>query len=244
MDNRRKKLALIVLIVAAISIVAIKQLNDGQIKSLSEAIDAYHRGMYEESLSFVDEMIEIFPSDPELYYWKAKNQIEMGDVENGVLSLNKAILFQPSNAVYLNERALIYMDTEEYSKAYRDYSKAILVSPNVPELYSNLGNCASIMGEDSIAIDVLNKGLIVDSEFGLLYYHRGIAYYNLRMYNQSIEDFKQSYMLDSNLISSHLFMGMCFTRMGDTISGCEKFNLAYNMGMTDALEYLIMYNCK
>ena len=91
-------------------------------------------------------------------------------------ALDQGDTLSPRNiaALHLN-RGIIFAAQQQYQAAFADYKKAYEISPDIPELYVNLGNLYFIDGNLDRAIEFYGKSL----ELGLHKAH--IAYLNRGM---------------------------------------------------------------
>ena len=98
-------------------------------------------------------------------------------------------------ATYVN-RGIVYAGMEEYNKAIKDYATAIRMKPDAGEAYVNRGNLYFLGALFDKAVEeytvALNTGMKKEH---VAYYNRGMAYENLKDYNNAEADYRSAIAL-------------------------------------------------
>lgn len=76
----------------------------------------------------------------------------------------EAIELDPTNVVYLSNRAAAHSSASEHAKAVADAEKAIKLDPNFSKSYSRLGLARYALGDAKGAMDAYKKGLDVEGD--------------------------------------------------------------------------------
>ena len=71
-----------------------------------------------------------------------------------------------------------YYDKNNYEYAIEDYTRAIQLDPNDPNLYNNLGVAYFNIGDVNKAIENYTKAITIKPDHDSSYYNRGDSYYN------------------------------------------------------------------
>ena len=77
-------------------------------------------------------------SAPE-FYNRASMYFDTGDIQRALSDYSAAIRLDPSNALYYNDRGIVYQLMRDYEHALADYSRAIELNPTYVTAYNNRG---------------------------------------------------------------------------------------------------------
>jgi Flp pilus assembly protein TadD len=73
------------------------------------------------------------------YHTRAKIHLQSGKLESALTDLNQAAELDPNNIAILVDRACLCHSLKKYNEAEKDYSRAIMLSPEIASLYYNRG---------------------------------------------------------------------------------------------------------
>ncbi|GAA4841119.1 tetratricopeptide repeat protein [Algivirga pacifica] len=106
----------------------------------------YHRASlavgkkeYQKALGFIANARHLSPEKMEYAIMEALILGEAGDLHWAVNSYSSLLERDPVNLVVLNNRALLYMKMNRFTKAMADIEKAIRLAPEQPDLYLSRG---------------------------------------------------------------------------------------------------------
>ncbi|MEN0055294.1 MAG: hypothetical protein AAGC65_16585 [Mucilaginibacter sp.] len=122
-----------------------------------------------------------------LAYLDSKNYTEV------IKDESEAILANPRfGSAYWN-RGVAYNGIGEYQHAIDDYTTAMeLVKDNkrsLAVLYDNRGTCKRKLNQNKEAVEDFNQSILLNSQKGGPYWHRGIAHENMSEYQLAIDDY-------------------------------------------------------
>jgi len=101
-------------------------------------------GMFEESLSYLDEALSFDPQQPIALANKAYAQYKLTMYTEALATVNKSLQNYPTNPFALKTKGLIFIATENASKACKEFQKAQKFGYN--DLYSD-GEVDKLIGE-------------------------------------------------------------------------------------------------
>src|SRR5690606_5484554 len=141
-----------------------------------------------------------FKRDPQLLdalYSLGCVKYDLGEFESAIADFSKIISLVPTLQTTYFLRASSYMALKQHTKAFEDYSLAILVSPNA-EAYYNRGVFYSDINYYQKANDDLSSSLKLNSNNSFGYFYRGTSFLFLGKYMEAISDFKTALTFDAN----------------------------------------------
>jgi tetratricopeptide (TPR) repeat protein len=113
----------------------------------------------------------------------------MKDYEKALYYLNEALKRSDTNEDFLMERSNIYIDIKQYPKAIDDLSNALTRKPTDPKILYKRGLAYYKNKEFKKAIKDLYTSLDnhpFETYEADIYYHLGISYSNLEMFEKSL----------------------------------------------------------
>ena len=134
-----------------------KQLRDAGIKYLQKALAIYPD--YDDAQC---EMSGAFYRD--------------GQFDSAEAHGNISLRLNPSNAVTLNNMGGIYFNRKEYAKTIQYCEKALHLTPDVVDMYTNVAASFLILGQSDSGISYLYKAIAVDPTYNTSYVFLGKAF--------------------------------------------------------------------
>lgn len=151
------------------------------------------------------------------YICLARAHAGLGDFEDAVVVLKKAMKLKPGQPGVLNELAVVHTKKGEYKESIKLLQRVLKIDPKYNSAYINLANAYIQDGDASAAVDVCRKGLSRDSANPVLRYNLGRALIRAGDYTAAIEELKQALevsqeqavnvLLLVNLGAAHLHRG-------------------------------------
>ncbi|CAK9440302.1 uncharacterized protein LODBEIA_P44020 [Lodderomyces beijingensis] len=86
------------------------------------------------------------------------------DYPAAIAKYTEAIALDPTNVVYLSNRAAAYSSARDHQQAIEDAKKAIQLNPEFSKAYSRLGLAEFALGNPKAAMEAYQKGLDVEGE--------------------------------------------------------------------------------
>lgn len=84
--------------------------------------------------------------------------------DEAIAKYTEAIELDPSNVVYLSNRAAAYSSSQQHDKAVTDAEAAIKLNPDFSKAYSRLGLAKYALGDAKAAMEAYKKGLDVEGD--------------------------------------------------------------------------------
>jgi hypothetical protein len=118
---------------------------------------------------------------------------------------------------YWQEGLNAYRD-KNYDAAITNYSEAIRLKPNVPELYYNRGIAYYALNQYDRAITDYTDSIRLNPYYGAAYYYRGSGYYALNQYDRAITDYTEAIRLNPYYGAAYYYRGNAYDRLGNSLN--------------------------
>jgi len=114
----------------------------------------------------------------------------------------------------------------DYSGAIEDFSEAIRLSPNEPDIYTNRGLARASQGDFQGAIADYNKAIRINPNYASGYLRRGIVYGTLKEYEKAISDYEQALRIDPTMGEAYYNRGNIRRRLQENEAALADFQKA------------------
>lgn len=156
---------------------------------------------YKGASKIVDEGIRNNPDFAAYYLTRGKINVFKEKFDDAIDDFNRALDLNQSgkdkeleNMVYVN-RGAAYQKIFENDKALADYSKAIEMNPNNPNVYMYRGSLYYQNSDFASAITDFDMVIEIDENNHFAYYNRGMAYFKLNENDKGCQDFHKACQL-------------------------------------------------
>ena len=124
----------------------------------------------------------------------------------------RGIKADPGNGLLWNNRGYTYLELKQYDKALPDLKKAVEVEPDIQMSHISLGEYYFYTDDFPRAIALLTEALQLksqDNDARLAgFFTRGLAYYNIKKYDQAVADFKSALIENPDFPKAYEYLGM------------------------------------
>ena len=121
-----------------------------------------------------------------------------------IKSYEKGLEIDPKNSLIYNNLGLLFShDLPDNKKAEEYFKKSILLNPNMPEAYNNLGSLYKSIDKPDEAIKYFNKSIEVNKEFFQAYHNLGTVYKSTGEFNKAKDNIKKAIKIYPKHTNSH-----------------------------------------
>jgi tetratricopeptide (TPR) repeat protein len=157
------------------------------------------------------------------------NSPDVADPGKSMISLiSEKIEKDSTNAFLYNERARLYLESNNINKALSDINKAIQINGKEPEFYISLADIYLKMGSGKKCEDALIKAMEIDPASIDPLLKLGEINFILQDYKDAIQYTNKAIEVDPDNPTAYLIKGYSYLEGGDTIRAIENFRTSYN----------------
>jgi tetratricopeptide (TPR) repeat protein len=168
---------------------------------------ASRANLAQESLDYLDNALAI-KDIPDAHAIRAKMLINLGQREEAVISLKRAVLSKPQNKELRLAYARLLVDMKEYERARIEFEKLHLLAPNDPDLLYTLGLLSLESQRFDAAEKYLSKLLTLNKRTGEAQYYLGRINESRNQYQQAIDWYQKvqtgEYRFDAHIRTANL----------------------------------------
>ena len=113
---------------------------------LDKGYEQYDRGEFTEAVKSFNTVIEMNPNNAEAHFLRAMTYQGLALSKHAIADLEKAIVLRTDYAEAFQQLGYIYLVSQAPALAIEAFDKAILITPEVAELYINRGSAQCMLG--------------------------------------------------------------------------------------------------
>ncbi len=147
---------------------------------------------YHASLVSLEKAIYHNDTDPEAYLLLAYNYKQTAKSALALQNYLKALALNPKSYEACHAIALLYLEAQEYEKAYAYLEKSVWIKPE-PETYISLAQVALQMGKSQKAITHFEHALLKDANNLHVLHKLGLLYWQDHAYEKAAKVFERAY---------------------------------------------------
>jgi len=167
-------------------------------KLTQEALDAYSRQAYEETIEGLKKVIDITPNDITLYNYIGSCYFNQKKCHEAIDYYQKASKIDPNNATTYLYLGNTYLELGNYKIALSHYQKTISLDPNNAQAQSSLGLCFYQTNEFQQAISCYQSAILLGDKSANNYNYLGFCYHKLNDFAAAVTNFQKAVELDPN----------------------------------------------
>ena len=119
-------------------------------QSVDALLDAgyaqYEQGIHKEAIKTFSQIITLDPNNPEAYFLRAMSYQSIQWTELAIIDLKQSIVLNTNYAEAFQQLGYIYLVGQAPNLAIAAFDKAILLAPELAELYINRGSAQCMLG--------------------------------------------------------------------------------------------------
>lgn len=159
-------------------------------------------------------------------------QAKDGDYVGSIRSYSKYLEIDKNNTDILYTRAIVKQRNKDYQGAINDCDKVIELNSNyplelqgLPSVYNTKALCLISLERYHEALSFSDKALELDKSKAFIWYNRGVIYYRLGEYNETIQNITKAISIEDNP-TFRTFRGEVYSKLGQTVKANADFKKA------------------
>jgi len=197
-------------------------------------------GDYEAAKGEATKMMQISPNNWIAFFNRCSINNQLLDYKAALKDLDRANELVPSNITILYNRASLKSSLEDLSGSQKDLEKIYQLKPSYISTYL-MGGIAYKQQDIPKSIEYFKETIKLNPNFTDAYYHRAVAYFSLKEYENALADFEKVRELDREMKHILFYQAICEYTLGDKELACEHFYEAKEEGEEQADKYITTY---
>ena len=122
--------------------------------------------------------------------------VDSGNYDRAIADFNEAIRLNPSYALALGNRGLVYAKKDSYDRAIADFDEAIRLDPKYAIAFRGRGVAYGNKGDYDRAIADFTEAIRLDPKLAPAFSNRGLAYERKGSFDRAIADYNEAIRLN------------------------------------------------
>ena len=133
-------------------------------------------------------------------YFLGQIEVRSGNHDTALFHFNRAVEIQPANAVFVSQRAVLHFYMSNFLESKTDYLNAIRLLPDKKALFlPYLAFCYYQLDDYELANVTFEDAIKLNRNDPQIYKFRGIMFFQLMKFNESIADLESAIVLEDDL---------------------------------------------
>ncbi len=176
---------------------------------------------------------DIYKNESDVFLYLSYYYHVIGNYNKAIIEINKAIILNPAESVYFEQRAAINRSLNCSTEAIADLNFILENIKNDPRIYFEIADIYIFdQKKYDLGLDKLNIAISLDSLEIRYLYERAINYIFLEQYKKAIDDCSKILEIDSNYIDSYMVFGFSFENLDEIDKAIENYSKGISLGLT------------
>lgn len=159
-------------------------------------------------------------------------QYRLGEVDGAMNDLERALDYDPTNPIILNELALIHIHQGETALAIKSLNTILKHHPDDPIALANMGFTALKAGKFERALNIYNEVIALTDDNAYLLSNRSFCLLNLNRFDEALKDINSSIAMNGKNSYAYKNRSLVYLALEDQEMACEDLKIAKDMGFT------------
>ena len=157
--------------------------------------------------------------------WALLSQVQkrLGKPEQAITSAKRAVELSPEIAQYHSSLGLLQMFVRQFDDAAVVLTTACELAPLSAEYWSDLGACFKEAGHPELALEPLERSLLLRSDFAPALINLASCLYDLKRHEESLELSRRAVLLSPEDRNAWYNMGLALTEIGRDSEAEQSF---------------------
>lgn len=177
---------------------------------LSQGIEAYNSGKYDQAIQLLSEFIASNPNEPDAYFHLGNAYFKKGDFKQAISSYLKALEKKPKDPELLFQLGMAHYNNKEYPMALDIFDRGLKLKKQPARFHYGLALVQMAQKDFSSADLNLRKALLLEPNSAE--YHRALGDVNSarQVYGSAIEAYKKALEIDSSRYETHYSLARAY----------------------------------
>lgn len=165
--------------------------------------------------------------------------LKLGQNDKAIRDLDYSLKHEKKNAILLSQRALIHIENQNFKLALSDLNMALRIDKDLKEARLNRAFIYRVLGEESKALNEIEKiddGLQLDSESN---HQKGIIYYKNNDLIKALANYNLAIEKDPNNIESIYSRALLYCKLEQFDNAINDLDLAMELDNSHFLDHLL-----
>jgi arylsulfatase A-like enzyme/Tfp pilus assembly protein PilF len=186
---------------------------------------------YTEALESMQELLNEEPDNPNVVYFLAYMNAQMGRLDEAIAYYKRLYEIQPTSQKVWNNLGVLYNQQGRNKEARECFEKALEQDPYNANACYNVASVYSEDGDQERAEEYLKRAVELMPSFSKAYNNLGTLYAQAGKYKEAAEAYKKATSIEPNLGLAHKNCARCFMLLNDARQAQWHLDMAIRLGI-------------
>jgi len=197
-----------------------------QINSIIALISS---GQTQEAFDAIEALIKDHPNEPILYNISGACYAGLGQLDNAIISYEKALAIKPDYADAHNNLGNALERLGKLDAAVNSLEKALAIKPDYPDAYFNLGNTFQKLGQLNAAVNSYEKAIAIRPDYVEAHYSLGTTFQELGQLDDAVKSYQKVLQLKPEFAAMHNNLAVILQGLGKLNTAVEHLEKALSI---------------
>jgi len=195
---------------------------------LTEAVRLHRGGQLEQASALYRKVLTFHPNNADALHLLGMVALQQGQAQNAAELIRHAIAQDDREAAYHFHLALALQTLNDMPGATAGYRRALLLKPDDPDIYNNMGNALAAQGKLEDAVAAFRRALSLQPGNAVAHNNLGNVQRSMRLWDEAEASFRQAAALQPDFAGAFINLGNLNRDKGDLgmAEGCYRHALA------------------
>lgn len=181
----------------------------------NQANALHHDHQLSAAIELYEQVLKANPKHSPSLHFLGLAQAQLGQAERAIGYLNKALSFDPNNAVIYNNLANVYKQLAQLKEAALTYQKALSLDPNYAQAHHNLANVYAMQDLYQQALSHYHAALQIAPDFAPAHFNLGLLFLKQAKLDAARIQFQNVVTLNPKHIDAQFYLGVLALEAND-----------------------------
>ncbi|HTN65172.1 MAG TPA: tetratricopeptide repeat protein [Burkholderiaceae bacterium] len=204
--------------------------------AMQEAFEHHNAGRLHQAELMYRQVLQVKPNHPDALHNMGLVAHQLGQNEDAVEWIGKAIRAKASGRMYFNQ-GIVLQALGRLDSAIQSYQKALALQPNYAEAHNNLGAVLQVQGKYQDAVMSFRRAIRMKPDCAEAYASLGNTLMLLGKLDAAVENCRRALSLNPSLTEAHNNLGSALQKQGKLNEAFQSFQHAVAINPIFALAH-------
>jgi tetratricopeptide (TPR) repeat protein len=193
---------------------------------LNVARQALSEGRYAEAEAIYRQLVAAVPQMPDGWHELGVAQLQGGNSEGAIVSLDRAVVLDASNAMYWSNLGAAHRQSKHPADALRSFLQSLACGGPTPQIHSNIGLARKALGQESEAIADFDAALGLAPNYATAHFNRANLLLEMGRAEEAIAGYRRTLELEPHDAGALCKLGVAYGDAGNFPAALDCYERA------------------
>lgn len=193
---------------------------------LNHARQALSAGRYAGAAAIYQQLVATLPDVPETWHELGVAQLQGGNAEGAIVSLERAVAIDSANAMYWSNLGAAYRQAKQPADALRCFIRSLAGGGPTPQIHNNIALARKALGQETGALADFDAALSLQPNYATAHFNRANLLLEMGRLDEAIAAYHRTLELDPHDAGAVCKLGVAYGDAGNLPAALEAYERA------------------